>query len=1355
MGATVSSSLAETVSVAFDQYGKLYMSTRELPDGTEPIEATIRELVGGPTSEEAAEGVVSAIPAGTQVVALTVDSGGVIVDLSPEVLAGLTEAVLDNIQEQLRISLTPFEELNFYRLTCNGAELSTYLPQGTPVARPKQAGGAVMLATTGLAGRKITIGPSHGRYYNGSGWYWMRSDPCGFGEAVLEDTNSIRLMQFLRTYLEQDNATVYVHRDLNESDCCNTATGLPWWKMATHYWLRNQGLPCSVWAAYSGDCTSADGAVDRNSDDLWSRPLYADYVGSDIYLACHTNAGGSGAANGTETFRYSSMEHSEHVENSLALATAVQASVIDAIRTSYDSSWSNRGVKDSNFAEIRKPNQPAILIELGFHDNCTRDGVALTDNYFRSLAEWGLYKGICDYFGTTPTWDKYSCEYVSDTIPTTMEQGNYYPVSITFRNRGVVWKSAYNFFLGAVDDSDPLTTTTRVSPTGEVKPGETFTFSFTMRPVVAGTFTTDWRMLREGAAWFGPTLTKTVEVTTNPDTEPPSVPTNLTATAINPTKVQLGWTASTDNYVVNHYDVRRDGVVLGTSTTTSYTDTTAVAGATYSYDVQACDNVPDQCSGFSVPASVTMPLTDEVSPSTPTGLTATVLGPTSVRLNWTASTDNTAVTGYNIRRNGAALTTSTTTTFTDTVAERTTYAYEVQAYDAAGNVSGWSSTASVTTPGMNVVVFSDGFNGNLGNWTQGSVAFTYSTAQNHGTYTGSGCAYGAAGTAALMNRTFARPFAQGKVSGWFYDSTGGYKSGTCGTSFRQSLSLRDTGGATMMWENEFYSPTGVQYYCYRLLGTPYSNTHPYYATRYVTSCSPAWIHFETTLSPSASSGTVQFSVTDPGGTKNSAALAYQTNFYNYGAGRVQLGLASSTTSTSAYYWDDISFEAAAPGAPTMGTPSAITVSRVQWNFAPVDNYAFGFDVADDAGTIKSPQFSADGWLKHGAIYWAETGLAANTQYTRKVRAWNGTLNSDYSATVSACTLSRPPSASYVTADKTAACVGDSVTWFAVGGFGPGTVQSYLYAWDQNPTYTFTGTEDTWSMDTLLTQVTASGTWYLHLKGFNAAGVANGTYDAAITMQPATTVTGEPANATICTGASATFAVTATGANLTYRWQKNGTDLAEGGHYAGVASNTLTVSSTDADDLGSYTCVVTGACSSVATSNAATLAFKPGPTIGVQPVGHRIASGAATLTVEASGEGVLSYQWRKDQVTLADGGSIAGATSATLTIDPMSAADAGSYDVVVTDACGVSVTSNAVLLCAGASGADLDQDCDADGADFTLFSGCISGPSLAHDGSAVCQEADLDDDNDVDQVDFGVFQRCLSGENVMMDSACRN
>ena len=69
---------------------------------------------------------------------------------------------------------------------------------------------------------------------------------------------------------------------------------------------------------------------------------------------------------------------------------------------------------------------------------------------------------------------------------------------------------------------------------------------------------------------------------------------------------------------------------------------------------------------------------------------------------------------------------------------------------------------------------------------------------------------------------------------------------------------------------------------------------------------------------------------------------------------------------------------------------------------------------------------------------------------------------------------------------------------------------------------------------------------------------------------------------------------------------------------------------------------------------------------------------AILRAMAAGSGPVAYQWRKNGTALADGGTVSGSQTAALTIDPVSFADAGSYDVVVTDSC-TSATSNAAAL----------------------------------------------------------------------------
>ncbi|MFD6422030.1 cellulose binding domain-containing protein, partial [Streptomyces sp. NPDC060198] len=140
---------------------------------------------------------------------------------------------------------------------------------------------------------------------------------------------------------------------------------------------------------------------------------------------------------------------------------------------------------------------------------------------------------------------------------------------------------------------------------------------------------------------------------------------------------------------------------VGSSTTTSYTDTGLTASTAYSYTVKAKDaagNISSASSALSVTTSAASGGTDTTAPTAPTGLTSTAKTSSSVSLSWTASTDNVAVTGYDIFRAGVKVGSSTTTSYTDTgLTASTAYSYTVKAKDAAGNISSASSALSVTT----------------------------------------------------------------------------------------------------------------------------------------------------------------------------------------------------------------------------------------------------------------------------------------------------------------------------------------------------------------------------------------------------------------------------------------------------------------------------------------------------------------------------------------------------------------------------------------------------------------------------------------------------------------------------------
>jgi len=145
---------------------------------------------------------------------------------------------------------------------------------------------------------------------------------------------------------------------------------------------------------------------------------------------------------------------------------------------------------------------------------------------------WQFHEGVGDNFGLVaypdwspkPAYTQYqsliadhadSANILSNTIPATMVAGRQYSVSVTVKNEGTVdWPESQGYKLGAVNDSDPFAGTRHYLNTGEtVATDATRTFWFQMTaPRTPGTYTTDWRMVREGVRWFGHSLVKQIVV---------------------------------------------------------------------------------------------------------------------------------------------------------------------------------------------------------------------------------------------------------------------------------------------------------------------------------------------------------------------------------------------------------------------------------------------------------------------------------------------------------------------------------------------------------------------------------------------------------------------------------------------------------------------------------------------------------------------------------------------------------------------------------------------------------------------------------------------------------------------------
>ena len=159
----------------------------------------------------------------------------------------------------------------------------------------------------------------------------------------------------------------------------------------------------------------------------------------------------------------------------------------------------------------------------------------------------------------------------------------------------------------------------------------------------------------------------------------------------------LSWSPSTDDVGVTGYRLYQDGSAVGTVTGTNFTFTGLSCATTYSLGLAAFD-AAGNVSGTSLANVATQACAgDSTPPSTPAGLATSAVGQTSATLSWTASSDNTGVTGYRVFQGGSQVGTSATTSYAYTgLTCGTTYTLGVAAVDAAGNVSG-TATKSVTT----------------------------------------------------------------------------------------------------------------------------------------------------------------------------------------------------------------------------------------------------------------------------------------------------------------------------------------------------------------------------------------------------------------------------------------------------------------------------------------------------------------------------------------------------------------------------------------------------------------------------------------------------------------------------------
>jgi chitodextrinase len=182
------------------------------------------------------------------------------------------------------------------------------------------------------------------------------------------------------------------------------------------------------------------------------------------------------------------------------------------------------------------------------------------------------------------------------------------------------------------------------------------------------------------------------------DTQPPTTPTNLTATAISSSQINLSWTASTDNVGVTGYRIYRcagsgctPSTQIATSATNSYQNTGLSANTAYVYRVAAYDaagNVSAQSSS----ASATTQASD-TTPPTISSVTVSSITSSGATITWTTNEASDSQVEYGLTTSYGSQTILNTSMVTlhsqslTSLSASTIYHYRVKSKDAAGNLA--------------------------------------------------------------------------------------------------------------------------------------------------------------------------------------------------------------------------------------------------------------------------------------------------------------------------------------------------------------------------------------------------------------------------------------------------------------------------------------------------------------------------------------------------------------------------------------------------------------------------------------------------------------------------------------------
>jgi len=315
------------------------------------------------------------------------------------------------------------------------------------------------------------------------------------------------------------------------------------------------------------------------------------------------------------------------------------------------------------------------------------------------------------------------------------------------------------------------------------------------------------------------------------------------------------------------------------------------------------------------------------------------------------------------------------------------------------------------------------------------------------------------------------------------------------------------------------------------------------------------------------------------------------------------------------------------------------------------------------------------------------------------------------STAAALSITAAPSITTQPAASQSICAGQNASFTVVAS---GAVS---YQWMKNGTnLTNTGNvSGALSASLLLTGVTSSdvATYTCQITGACTPNAVSN--NATLTVNTLPAITTQPLASTICSGASAIFTISATGTGVTYQWQRNGSNIVNGGGVFGATTNSLTITGATSANAGTYTCIVSGTCTPPVTSSPVVLTVNSTASISSNPSAVTTCVGqTATFTLGTTGSGI-TYQWKKGGVNISNGGTISGALTSVLTITGVAVTDAGNYTCEINNTCSGILTSTAAALAVNSLPAITTQPVDVTicGSSAVSFSVSATGTGLTY------------------------------------------